>query len=73
MVQKDTSVDIDVSCDGGMLAEIERDAKKAGISVDEWILRAIRDKLDRDSGKCGRDKRADILTDDTPPEYNAKK
>ena len=73
MVQKDTYMDIDIPCDEQTLIDVERLAEEEGISVNEWIIRAIIEKMERESGKCGRDKRAGSLTDDKPPEYNAKK
>ena len=72
MVQKDTSVDIDVPLDEHMFRDVKKKAEEEGISVDEWIIRAVVEKMKRESERCGRDKRAGSLTDDTYPEYKAK-
>ena len=72
MVQKDTSVDIDVPLDEQMFRDVKKKAEEEGISVNEWIIRAIIEKIERETGKCLRDKRAGNLTDDTYPEYKAK-
>ena len=72
MVQKDTYVNIKIPCDKQTVIDIERLAKEEGISVNDWIIRAVLEKMALESGKCGRDRRAGSLTDDTPPKYNAK-
>ena len=72
MVQKDTSVDIDVPLDEQMFRDVKKKAEEEGISVDEWIIRAVVEKMKRESERCGRDKHAGNLTDDTYPEYKAK-
>ena len=72
MAQKDTFVDIEVHCDEQTKIDVERRAKEEGISVNEWIIRAIIEKIERETGKCLRDKHAGNLTDDTYPEYKAK-
>ena len=72
MVQKDTSVDIDVPLDEQMFRDVKKKAEEEGISVNEWIIRAVVEKMKRESERCGRDKRAGNLTDDTYPEYKAK-
>ena len=65
MVQKDTSVDIDIPLDEQMFRDVKKKAEEEGISVDEWIIRAVVEKMKRESERCGRDKHAGNLTDDT--------
>ena len=73
MVQKDTHVDMEIPCDEQTIIDIERRAKEEGISVNEWITRAIIEKMERETGKSYRDIHAGDLTDDTCHEYKAKK
>lgn len=55
-----------------MFRDVKKKAEEEGISVDEWIIRAVVEKMKRESERCGRDKHAGNLTDDTYPEYKAK-
>ncbi len=72
MVQKDTLVDMNVPLDEQMFRDVKKKAEEEGISVDEWIMRAVIEKMKRDLGRHGRDIRAGSLTDDTYPESKAK-
>ena len=48
MVQKDSSEYINVSLNEQMFRDIKKKAEEEGISVNEWILRAVLEKMKGD-------------------------